>query len=152
MKRLIEYEKVISGPALKWPAKEAQKMSARSVKISWRSVKTSHQWNQLFLKKKIPNSAHVIFASASLGSRRSDCGDGAKIRKNRERVGGGGGIAGSGRIFPEPGFDQNTVRHPGNVDGKRDLTASEEAGSDAGLGKKTMFGISFTEVRNAGFS
>ena len=66
--------------------------------------------------------------------------------------GGGGGIAGSGRIFPEPGFDQNTVRHSGNVDGKRDLTASEEAGSDAGLGKKTMFGISFTVVRDAGLS
>ena len=87
IKSLIEYEKVICGPAFRWPAKEAQKMSARSVKISWRAVKTSHQWNQLFSKKKIPNSANVIFASASLGSRRSDCGDGAKIRKNRERVG-----------------------------------------------------------------
>ena len=64
----------------------------------------------------------------------------------------GGWIAGSGRIFPEPGFDQNTVRHSGNVDGKRDLTASEEAGSEAGLGKKTMFGISFTVVRDAGLS
>ena len=41
---------------------------------------------------------------------------------------GAGGIAGSGRIFPDPGFDQNTVQHSGNVDGKRDLTASEEAG------------------------
>ena len=90
MKSLIESEKVISGPAFRWPAKEAQKMSARSVKISWRSVKTSHQWNKLFLKK-ILNSANVIFASDSLGSRRSDCGDGAKIRKNSERVGGGGG-------------------------------------------------------------
>lgn len=44
------------------------------------------------------------------------------------------------------------MQHSGNVDGKRDLTASEEAGSDAGLGKKTMFGISLTEVRDAGFS
>ena len=44
------------------------------------------------------------------------------------------------------------MRHSGNVEGKRDLTASEEAGSDAGLGKKTMFGISFTEVRDAEFS
>ena len=108
------------------------------------------------LEKKILNSANVIFASASLGSRRSDCGDGAKIRTNSERVrgraGGGGGIARPGRIFPDPGFDQNTVQHSGNVDGKRDLTASEEAGSDAGLGKKTMFGISLTEVRDAGFS
>ena len=60
----------------------------------------------------------------------------------------GWGIAGSEMIFPDAGFDQNTVRHLGNVDGKRDLTASE----DAGLGKKTMFGISFTEVRDAGFS
>ena len=44
------------------------------------------------------------------------------------------------------------MQHSGNVDGKRDLTASEEAGSDAGLGKKTMFGISFTVVRDAGLS
>ena len=40
----------------------------------------------------------------------------------------GWGIAGSEMIFPDAGFDQNTVRHLGNVDGKRDLTASEEAG------------------------
>lgn len=128
-------------------------MSARSVKISWRAVKTSHQRNQLFLKK-ILNSANVVFASASLSSRRSDCGDSAKDRKNSERVWGGGGgwIAGSGRIFLDPGVDQITVRHSGNVEGKRDLTASEETGSDAGLGKKTMFGISFTEVRDAEFS
>ena len=66
--------------------------------------------------------------------------------------GGGGWIAGSGRIFLDPGVDQITVRHSGNVEGKRDLTTSEEAGSDAGLGKKTMFGISFTEVRDAEFS
>ena len=75
-----------------------------------------------------------------------------KTARGCEGGGGEGWIAGSGRIFPEPGFDQNTVRHSGNVDGKRDLTASEEAGSDAGLGKKTMFGISFTVVRDAGLS
>jgi len=142
MKSLIDYEKVICGPAFRWPAKEAQKMSARSGKISWRAVKTSHQWNQLFLKKNL-NSANVIFASASLGSRRSDCGEGAKIRKNSERVGG----RGNSWVW-----NQNTMRHSGNVDGKRDLTASEEAGSEAGLGKKAVFGISFTEVRDAGFS
>ena len=104
------------------------------------------------LEKKILNSANVIFASASLGSRRLDCGDGAKNKQwEGERLG-GGGIARPGRIFPDPGFDQNTVQHSENVDGKRDLTASEEAGSDAGLGKKTMLGISLTEVRDAGFS
>ena len=77
---------------------------------------------------------------------------GRRKGQEKQREGWGGGIAGSGRIFPDPGFDQNTVRHSGNVDGKRDLTASEGAGSDAGLGKKTMLGISFTEVRDAGFS
>lgn len=79
---------------------------------------------------------------------------GTAQRTNSERVRGwgGGGIARPGRIFPDPGFDQNTVQHSENVDGKRDLTASEEAGSDAGLGKKTMLGISLTEVRDAGFS
>ena len=46
----------------------------------------------------------------------------------------GWGIAGSEIIFPDAGFDQNTVRHLGNVDGKRDLTASEEAGFAKGCG------------------
>ena len=71
-------------PGVKMACKRSSKNECKvmSVKISWRSVKTSHQWNQLFLKK-IPNSANVIFTSASLGSRRSDCGDGAKIRENR---------------------------------------------------------------------
>ena len=46
----------------------------------------------------------------------------------------GWGIAGSEMIFPDAGFDQNTVRHLGNVDGKRDLTASEEAGFAKGCG------------------
>ena len=134
IKSLIEYEKVISGPALRWPAKECKVMS---VKISWRSVKTSHQWNQLFLKK-IPNSANVIFTSASLGSRRSDCGDGAKITKNRIWP---NHSAAFGKYWRETGFDclwGSAIR--------------QNLGTDAGLGKKTMFGISFTEVRDAGFS
>ena len=51
------------------------------------------------LEKKILNSAIVIFASASLGSRRSDCGDGAKIRTNSERVRGGAGGGGDSKAW-----------------------------------------------------
>ena len=53
-------------------------------------------------------------------------------------------------------FDQNTVQDSGNVYGLRDLTATREAGfakiwaRDARLGKKTIFGIVLTEVRDAG--
>ena len=126
-------------PGVKMACKRSSKNECKvmSVKISWRSVKTSHQWNQLFLKK-IPNSANVIFTSASLGSRRSDCGDGAKIRKNRIWP---KHSAAFGKYWREMGFDclwGSAIR--------------QNLGTDAGLGKKTMFGISFTEVRDAGFS
>ena len=54
-------------------------------------------------------------------------------------------------------FDQNTVRDSGNVYGIRDLTFTWEAGFAriwaryARLGKKTIFGMVMTEVRDAGF-
>ena len=46
--------------------------------------------------------------------------------------------------FPDPGFHQNRTWDSGNVDGIRDLTAR--------FGKKTLFAIAVTEVREAGFS
>ena len=36
-------------------------------------------------------------------------------------------IVGTAQRSGKTVFDQNTVRHLGNIDGKRDLTASEEA-------------------------
>ena len=49
----------------------------------------------------------------------------------------------------DPGFDRNTVRDSGNVNGKRDLTATQETGfaKKTGLEKRAMTG-----VRDAGFS
>ena len=106
------------------------------------------------LKKKIPNSANVIFASASLGSRRSDCGDGAKIRKNRERVGDSrvwNDIPGC-RIWPKHSAAFGKCWREAGFDCLWGSGIRQNLGKDAGLGKKTMFGISFTEVRDAGFS
>ena len=133
-------------------------MSARSVKISWRSVKTSHQWNQLFLKKKNLNSANVIFASASLGSRRSNCGPGRRKDQEKQWEGGAGGnsrvwkdITGSG-IWPEHSAAFGKCWREAGFDCLWGSGIRQNLGTDAGLGKKTMFGISFTEVRDAGFS
>ena len=53
-------------------------------------------------------------------------------------------IQGLEEHFPDPGFHQNRTWDSGNVDGIRDLTAR--------FGKKTLFAIAVTEVREAGFS
>ena len=49
----------------------------------------------------------------------------------------------------DPGFDHNTVRDSGNVNGIRDLTATQETGfaEKTGLEKRAMTG-----VRDAGIS
>ena len=58
----------------------------------------------------------------------------------------------------DPGFGHNKVRDSGNVKGIRYLTAtgkaagiSQNLGPDAGLRKRTIFGIMMTEVRDARF-
>lgn len=53
-------------------------------------------------------------------------------------------IQGLEKYFPDPGFHQNRTWDSGNVDGIRDLTAR--------FGKKTLFAMAVTEVREAGFS
>ena len=54
----------------------------------------------------------------------------------------------------DPGFDHNTVRDSGNVNGIRDLTATQETGfaKKTGLEKGAILGRAMTGVRDAGFS
>ena len=58
----------------------------------------------------------------------------------------------SGKVFPSAGFDQNTVRDSGNVNGIRDLIATrpgrgirQNLSTDAGLGKKTILGMAMAD-------
>lgn len=53
-------------------------------------------------------------------------------------------IRGLEEYFRDLRFHQNTMQDLGNVDGIQDLTAR--------FGKKTLFGMATTEVREAGFS
>ena len=54
----------------------------------------------------------------------------------------------------DPGFDHNTVRDSGNVNGIRDLTAAQETrfAKTTRLGKRAIPGRAMTEFRDAGFS
>ena len=54
----------------------------------------------------------------------------------------------------DPGFDHNTVRDSGNVNGIRDLTAAQETGfaKKTGLEKRAILGRAMTGDRDAGFS
>ena len=54
----------------------------------------------------------------------------------------------------DPGFDHNTVRDSGNVNGIRDLTAAQETrfAKTTRLGKRAILGRAMTEFRDAGFS
>ena len=54
----------------------------------------------------------------------------------------------------DPGFDHNTVRDSGNVNGIRDLTATQETGfaKTTGLEKRAILGRAMTGDRDAGFS
>ena len=54
----------------------------------------------------------------------------------------------------DPGFDHNTARDSGNVNGIRDLTATQETGfaKETGLKKRAILGRAMTRVRDAGFS
>ena len=54
----------------------------------------------------------------------------------------------------DPRFDHNTVRDSGNVNGIRDLTATQETGfaKKTGLEKRAILGSAMTGIRDAGFS
>ena len=54
----------------------------------------------------------------------------------------------------DAGFDHNTVRDSGNVNGIRDFTATRETGfpQKTGSGSRAMLGRAMTEFRDAGFS
>ena len=54
----------------------------------------------------------------------------------------------------DPGFDHNTVRDSGNVNGIRDLTAAQETrfAKTTRLGKRAILGREMTEFQDAGFS
>ena len=54
----------------------------------------------------------------------------------------------------DPGFDHNTVRDSGNVNGIQDFTATRETGfhQKTGSGNRAMLGRAMKEFRDAGFS